>query len=72
MPEAIHTIFVDPDGDEWRVSGESPRQLFGTFKTKETAIENGRRLAKNFHGQMIVRAKAEALDFAEDYASVER
>ena len=72
MIKPIHVVYVDPDQDVWRVSGENPSQLFGTFSTKERAIENARDLAKQKHGQMIVRSKTQALEFAEDFASVER
>ena len=72
MAEMIHTIYVDPKGKDWQVTGENPRQQFGIFESKESAIHNARELAKRFHGQMVVRSNLEQLEFAEDYASVER
>lgn len=72
MPQTIQVVYVDPGEDVWRVSGDNASQLFGTFPTKERAIDSARSLAKQKHGQLIVRSKTQALEFAEDYASVER
>ncbi len=72
MQPVIHLVYVDPIQDAWRVSGETRNQLFGTFKTKEKAIVSGRRIAKKESGQMIVRNANGGVEFAEDYASVER
>jgi len=72
MEKPIESIFVDPVNKAWRVSGRTPSKVFGTFHNKNEAVETGRQIAKKKHGQLIVHGPNRALDFAEDYASVER
>jgi hypothetical protein len=72
MERAIREVYVDPKHGRWRVSGENQGTSFSLFADKETAVSEGRRLAKSEHGQLIVRHANGTLEFAEDFASVER
>jgi len=72
MPSVIHLIYVDPIEHHWRITGEERGQSYGEFADKEQAIDSARQLAKAKQGQLIVRTADHRIEFAEDFASVER
>jgi len=68
----IHSVFVDLDNSVWRVTGDQPGEQLGTFAAKEEALNVARAEAKKCRGQLVVRKANQIVEFAEDFASVER
>jgi hypothetical protein len=74
MPEeALATIYVESAAhDHWIVCSEYPGELLGRFENKDMAIDAARKIARDRSAQMVVRRDENEIEFAEDYASVER
>lgn len=73
MAAVISTIYVVPEtSGTWVIHGEHRHEELGRFATRDEAIAEARRLAQQHHGQLVVRTDANTVEFAEDYASVER
>ena len=72
MSMVISVIYVVHEADgNWVVHGEHASEILGRFASKEAAIETARGLAREKHGQQVVRRGENEVEFAEDFASVE-
>ena len=73
MSMIISVIYVVREvNGEWVVHGEHASEILGRFASKESAVETARGLAREKHGQLVVRRGENEVEFAEDFASVER
>jgi len=73
MPNpVISDITVVPKRDKyWHVTNESGAEVFRSAE-RSVAIRKGRTIARCKHGQLVVKKRDGKLDFAEDFAAVER
>jgi hypothetical protein len=72
MAAIIATIYVVPEAKGWVVHGEHPSEILGRYSLKDEAISAARCIATQKQGQLVVRRSDSSVEFAEDYASVER
>lgn len=73
MTPIIATIYVVPEtSGNWVVHGEHPSEVLGRFPQKVEALDAARTIAHDKHGQLVVRRSDSSVEFAEDFASVER